>query len=394
MAQPPPKRRRGEEKEERRPKKKIKKVKRVDYHSSDEEDEVEGAAYDAPKVSGVARVVQQGPVATGENLKPILKREGLKQAGEGGKDGPIAKAEKVVEEEEGEDGKGEGEGEGEGDEDEDGFEDELARNTALNSIPPARDAPDSEDSADDQDNEQVAEAGAEDLADLEEADENDEPALDSSDNDSESEDSDNKASQTSSSAKAKKKRNDPTAFATSITRILDTKLASRKRPDPILSRSTTASEANKALADNKLDARARAQIRSERRGKLDKGRVEDVLGLKSGAGGLSSTGGGADGVADGGAEGRVDTGKVLEEEKKLKKTAQRGVVKLFNAVRAAQVKGEVAMKQARAEGVVGMRQREERVSEMSKQGFLDLISAGGGSGGGVGGKKEGMKGET
>lgn len=35
------------------------------------------------------------------------------------------------------------------------------------------------------------------------------------------------------------------------------------------------------------------------------------------------------------------------------------------------------MKQAKSEGVVGMRQREERVNEMSKQGFLDLISSGG-----------------
>ncbi|KAI7709467.1 hypothetical protein KC353_g10333, partial [Hortaea werneckii] len=73
----------------------------------------------------------------------------------------------------------------------------------------------------------------------------------------------------------------------------------------------------------------------------------------------------------------VDTGAVLEDEKRLKKTAQRGVVKLFNAVRAAQVKAEEAMKQAKSEGVVGMRQREERVNEMSKQGFLDLISSGG-----------------
>ena len=73
----------------------------------------------------------------------------------------------------------------------------------------------------------------------------------------------------------------------------------------------------------------------------------------------------------------VDTGKVLEEEKKLKKTAQRGVVRLFNAVRAAQVKAEEAARSARSEGVVGMQKREERVNEMSKQGFLDLISSGG-----------------
>jgi len=70
--------------------------------------------------------------------------------------------------------------------------------------------------------------------------------------------------------------------------------------------------------------------------------------------------------------------QVMEEEKRLRKTAQRGVVKLFNAVRAAQVKGEEASREARAKGLVGQGRREERVNEMSKKGFLDLIAGGGG----------------
>ena len=73
----------------------------------------------------------------------------------------------------------------------------------------------------------------------------------------------------------------------------------------------------------------------------------------------------------------VSTAGILEQENRLKKTAQRGVVKLFNAVRAAQVQGEVAREGVRKEGVVGIAQREERVSEMSKRGFLDLIAQGG-----------------
>ena len=68
---------------------------------------------------------------------------------------------------------------------------------------------------------------------------------------------------------------------------------------------------------------------------------------------------------------------VAEQEKRLRKTAQRGVVKLFNAVRAAQVKGEEAAREARKKGVVGAGRREEKVTEMSKKGFLDLIAGGG-----------------
>jgi fusion and transport protein UGO1 len=121
-----------------------------------------------------------------------------------------------------------------------------------------------------------------------------------------------------------------------------------------LSRSKTAAEANKSLADSKLESKARAQIKTEKRALLEKGRVKDVLGLENE---------------------NVATGAVMEEEKRLKKTAQRGVVKLFNAVRAAQVKA--AMKAAKEDGVVGLGKREERMNEMSKQGFLDLISSGG-----------------
>ena len=163
-------------------------------------------------------------------------------------------------------------------------------------------------------------------------------------------------SDTASTASQIKKRNDPSAFATSISRILDTKLTATKRADPVLSRSKSAAEANRSIVDNRLEQQAKDQIRAERRTALDKGRVRDVLGLETP---------------------EVDTGAILEEEKRLKKTAQRGVVQLFNAVRAAQVKADQSKREARESGVVGAKQREERATEMSKQGFLDLISAGG-----------------
>jgi len=56
----------------------------------------------------------------------------------------------------------------------------------------------------------------------------------------------------------------------------------------------------------------------------------------------------------------------------MKKTAQRGVIKLFNAVKASQLKAEEAILQ-----VTGPRSsREEKVKEMSREGFLNLIKKG------------------
>lgn len=305
------KRRRNND-EPRKPKKKIRKV-HIDYHSSSDESENEDTAFDAPKVTREERAVE---ILTGSNAEPksILKRTAAK-----------APTEQALVEAEA---------------DEDGEEDELERNTALNSIPPEREL----------------ENGTDQEVDGMDVPQDDEPDLASSDADSEEDDDESlTSSQASSANRQGKKRNDPTAFATSIAKILDTKLTTAKRSDPVLSRSKSASEANKSLADTRLESKARAQLRAERRAALEKGRVKDVLGLET--------------------EG-VDTGAVMEQEKQLKKTAQRGVVRLFNAVRAAQVKGEEAMAATRKEGTVGLGKREERVREMSKQGFLDLISSG------------------
>jgi fusion and transport protein UGO1 len=62
--------------------------------------------------------------------------------------------------------------------------------------------------------------------------------------------------------------------------------------------------------------------------------------------------------------------KDLEYERSLKKTAQRGVVKLFNAVRASQIKAEEALSQGKG---ISRTEREEKVKEMSREGFLNLI---------------------
>lgn len=156
---------------------------------------------------------------------------------------------------------------------------------------------------------------------------------------------------TTSTQKALPKRNDPSAFSTSISKILSTKLPTSARADPVLSRSKTAAQTSTEFADEKLDKQARAKLKAEKKEELDRGRVRDVMGVERG-----------------------QAGPVAEEEKRLRKTAQRGVVKLFNAVRAAQVRGEEAVKQERKKGTIGIGEREKAANEVSRQGFLELIS--------------------
>ncbi|KAJ4344028.1 pre-60S ribosomal particles component [Ascochyta clinopodiicola] len=290
------------------PKKEKKKVKRQKYyHSSDDESGNENAATDAPKNYKAPREdeVEEPFEPSGANaVEP--KAKPLKSAL---KPQPKHKA-------------------------------TIAAKIAP--IDPAHDSSPSEDDLAADDDEEEEEEEGEDSELEVEADEFD------------IEDSDSDVSETSTTAARKvKKRNDPDAFATSISRILNTKLTTTKRSEPILARSKDAQTANKELADSKLNEKARRQILAEKRAAREKGRVKDVLGLH---------------------DTNISTAEVTAKEKELRRTAQKGVIKLFNAVRAAQVKGEMAEQQAKEQNVVGMAKREEKVKEMSKQGFLDMIT--------------------
>ncbi|TEY35958.1 hypothetical protein BOTCAL_0571g00070 [Botryotinia calthae] len=212
------------------------------------------------------------------------------------------------------------------------------------------------------------------------SDEDDEPDLNAADNeleeevtdasnsDSENSDDDSDTNSNPNLIKARK-RNDPEAFATSMSKILGSKLSASKRSDPVLSRSQTAIEASKEMTDLALEKKAKHKMREEKKAAMEKGRVKDVLGASTAFDASNGHGNG---------ENVPSVQATMELEKRLRKTAQRGVVKLFNAVRAAQVKGEEAAKEARQKGVVGQGRREEKINEMSKKGFLDLIAGGGG----------------
>ncbi|RPB03432.1 Rrp15p-domain-containing protein [Choiromyces venosus 120613-1] len=175
----------------------------------------------------------------------------------------------------------------------------------------------------------------------------------SSENDSDS-DSDNLSDILSTQHPLKKrKRNDPAVFSTTMSKILSSHLTTTARKDPVLVR---AKHSAAEIDESKIEAKARRVLREEKRKEMEKGRVRDVV------------------PRDDDEAAR----RALELEKRLRKTAQRGVVKLFNAVRAAQIKAEEGSRVVKKEGVVGIGKRGEKVTEMSKQGFLSLIQQSGG----------------
>ncbi|KAI9373768.1 Rrp15p-domain-containing protein [Aspergillus egyptiacus] len=188
-------------------------------------------------------------------------------------------------------------------------------------------------------------------SDNEEEDSGSNASSDADNDEDDGADSDDPMQESTSGQRGVPKRNDPSAFSTSISKILATKLPTSARADPVLSRSKIATQTTTQIAEEKLDNQARAKLRAEKKEELDRGRVRDVRGIATGQAGL-----------------------VAEEEKRLRKIAQRGVVKLFNAVRAAQVRGEEAAKEERKRGTVGMNEREKAVNQVSKQGFLELIN--------------------
>lgn len=172
----------------------------------------------------------------------------------------------------------------------------------------------------------------------------------------------------------KSKRSDPDAFANSLSKILSTKLSSTRRADPVLARSAEAQEASRKAVDTALEQKARKKLRDQKRLAMEKGRVRNVLvATNSTFSNINPVTGEV--LAEVKSE---TTGEILETERRLRKVAQRGVVQLFNAFRTAQVKAAEAEKVTKKEGVIGMDRKKEKVTEMSKKGFLDLIASGGG----------------
>ncbi|CCG82039.1 Predicted protein [Taphrina deformans PYCC 5710] len=160
----------------------------------------------------------------------------------------------------------------------------------------------------------------------------------------------------------KRKKNDPTDFALAMQKILSSGLTSSNRKNPILARSLESKKLDDAAEDERLESKVRKQMTAEKRAKLDKNHNARVIG-----------------------ETDDEMARSIEKERGMRKVAQRGVVRLFNAIRAAQLAaqdGEGGDERDERTGLrvrqgAGVKKREVKAQELSKSSFLDLIKSGG-----------------
>lgn len=196
-----------------------------------------------------------------------------------------------------------------------------------------------------------------DLDDEDDVDEDDSEASGSeseaSESDSESEaESEAESGSESDSAMPKKKRktgDGSQEFANAFNAIIGSKLKAHRRNDPIMARSKNV---QKQLDSAKLEAKAKKQLLAEKKALHDSHRVKNLLPSANEPEKVRS---------------------MIEDEKKLKKVAQRGVVRLFNAVLSTQIKTTQEVSGEK----VGLVRKEELLNEVSKEQFLDLVQAAG-----------------
>ncbi|KAG7877978.1 hypothetical protein KL905_004452 [Ogataea polymorpha] len=148
--------------------------------------------------------------------------------------------------------------------------------------------------------------------------------------------------------KKKNKSDGSESFSKAINALLDSKLKAHNRKDPILARSKSQL---KKLESEKLELKAKRQLLAEKKAKLTSNRVKNLLPTD-------------DSLAR----------QTLEREKRYRKVAQRGVIKLFNAILATQTETSKEIDSIKG---VGQTKKKELVNEMSKEKFLDLVQEAG-----------------
>ena len=140
------------------------------------------------------------------------------------------------------------------------------------------------------------------------------------------------------------KKEESEKFANAMNALLDTRLKAYDRKDPILARSK---RELKKFEDDKLEQKAKRLLLAEKKKKLTANRVKDLLPTDE-----------------------TIARQVLQHERQLKKTAQRGVIKLFNAILMTQTSTEADMSN---ESGLGQTKKKELVNELSKEKFLSLV---------------------
>lgn len=133
------------------------------------------------------------------------------------------------------------------------------------------------------------------------------------------------------------------AFSDAMTKILASSLKGADVDQPILARSKNV---ERKIEDEKLDYKARKILSAQKKAEKERGRV-------------------------------IPDYTTFDYEKKLRKVATRGVVKLFNAIRTQQKVTEIAVYDAKSKSkVFSTADKAKDVSTMSKTNFLDLLKTG------------------
>ena len=148
-----------------------------------------------------------------------------------------------------------------------------------------------------------------------------------------------------------------TGFSAAVNAILSSHLKAYDRKDPIMARNK---KVLKQSESEKLEYKAKKALLAEKKKLLGKARKTDIIPIASG-------------------EDRSENiRKVLEKETALRKIAQKGAVKLFNAILATQVKTEKEVSENLSE-IKNKEEKKELVTEVAKEKFLDLVKAAAGS---------------
>ncbi|KAJ1981410.1 pre-60S ribosomal particles component [Dimargaris verticillata] len=155
--------------------------------------------------------------------------------------------------------------------------------------------------------------------------------------DSESGDSDSDIERLTKQKKKKPKKNDPQDFANAMVNILGTKLKAADKSTPILSKNRLP---GKLIDDEKLELRAQKTLTAERQREKNVNRV-------------------------------IPDFSNAEYEKKLRKVATRGVIRLFNAVNSQQNGDALSVVNSSAAD-----NERGNVSDLSKDRFLELLKSG------------------
>ncbi|GMM43064.1 hypothetical protein FOG51_02827 [Hanseniaspora uvarum] len=148
-------------------------------------------------------------------------------------------------------------------------------------------------------------------------------------------------------------------FSSAMSAILGSHLKQYDRIDPIMARQKKALE---KIEQDKLDEKARKLLSREKKKFLTKSRRSEII---------------PENITE---DNSVQ--KLLEQEKKLKKIAQKGVVRLFNVITTTQLKTERQVSEKLASSNIKSiihkeKEQSKLISEVSKETFLDLVKAAG-----------------